>query len=234
MFREILLAAGVAGLLAALMLTLTQTLWITPLILQAETYEDAAESATAVTTQQHRESHEHEHHHDASEWKPSDGLQRALFTLVSNIVMGVGYALLLIGVYTLWRRPNNIAEALLFGLAGFAVFFGAPGLGLPPELPGTEAAELAARQQWWIGTAIATAIGLALLCAQNNWILRALGGAVLLAPHLIGAPHLATESSLAPVELQTQFRLATVISNAVFWLLLGAVSAFALRKFSPS
>ena len=142
MFREFFLSAGIAGLLAALILTLLQMVWITPLILHAETYEDAAVSMPiAVPASNHADAHEHddaghehaanvehEHHHDADAWKPADGLQRTLFTLTSNIVMGVGYALLLIGIYTVWRRPNGLVHGLLFGLAGFAVFFAAPGL----------------------------------------------------------------------------------------------------------
>ncbi len=253
MFREIFLSAGIAGLLAALILTLLQAVWITPLILHAETYENAVAVTplSSTTATQHYDEHEHhdsaahqhsdeheaagaEHKHDADAWQPADGLQRTLFTLTSNVVMGVGYALLLIGVYVLWRRPIGAARGLLFGLAGFAVFFAAPGLGLPPELPGTEAAALMARQQWWIGTAIATAIGLALLFGQKKWPLRAVGVLALIAPHLVGAPHLATEASLAPAELQNHFRLATTVCNAVFWLLLGAISAFALQKFSNS
>ena len=247
MFRETFLSAGIAGLVAALILTLLQAIWITPLILHAETYEDDAATAPVEPAHQHgdaaahdhdrsgtRDSDEyhHEHHHDTSEWKPSDGAQRLLFTVASNIAMGVGYALLLIGVYIFWQRPQNTVQGLLFGLAGFAVFFAAPGLGLPPELPGTEAAELTARQQWWLGTATATAIGLALIFVQKNWIVRALGVAILIAPHMIGAPHLVTATSLAPAELQNHFLLATTICNAIFWLLLGAVSAFALQKLS--
>jgi adenosylcobinamide kinase/adenosylcobinamide-phosphate guanylyltransferase len=56
---------------------------------------------------------------------------------------------------------------MFWGLAGFAVFTLAPGLGLPPELPAMPAADLLARQVWWIGTAAATAIGLADLPAQD-------------------------------------------------------------------
>ncbi|HSB95304.1 MAG TPA: CbtA family protein [Spongiibacteraceae bacterium] len=279
MFREILISAGVAGLLAALILTLLQAVLITPLILQAEVYEDAPatahetvaqeavvqeagvqeagmqEAATESTehahqhtdghTHQHVESthasaiavtaeSQHEHHHDADEWKPQDGLQRTLFTLASNIVMAFGYALLLTGVYIAWRRPSGAMQGLLFGLAGFTVFFAAPALGLLPELPGTAAAELATRQQWWVSTAIATAVGLALLFMQKNIVLRIIGLLVLVAPHIVGAPHPAVESSLAPTELQNHFRLATTLVNAVFWLLLGVISALALKKFSTS
>lgn len=255
MFRTILLSASVAGLFAALALTLLQLTWITPLILAAEAYESAAPTSHhAVTSGAEHEhvtadvhehtaqpSHDHattEHDHHAGEWQPANGFERTFYTFVSNVVMGVAYALMLIGVYTLWQRPSGAAQGLLFGLAGFAVFFAAPGLGLPPELPGTEAADLGQRQLWWIGTATSTAVALTLLFAQNplfmqrKWLLRALGAVVLVIPHIVGAPHPAVAGSLAPPELQQHFRLATVAGNAVFWLLLGAVSAIAWRKFS--
>lgn len=244
MFRAILLSAGIAGLLAALALTLLQAVWITPLILQAETYENGAPAAAHEHDDAHEHGHEHTHaavapaherehdHHHDDEWAPADGAERTFYTLISNVVMGFAYALMLTGIYTLWQHPKNAAHGLLFGLAGFAVFFGAPGLGLPPELPGTEAADLGARQMWWIGTVATTAVGLALLFMQRNWSLRLLGIAILMIPHVVGAPHPAIEGSLAPAELQNHFRLATVVGNAVFWLLLGAVSAAAIRKLA--
>jgi cobalt transporter subunit CbtA len=253
MFRHILLSAGMAGLLAALLLTLLQMAWITPLILQAETFESgpaaaienhAAHAAHETAIHEH-DGHEyadaghqhsttepaaHDHHHGV--WTPADGLERTLFTLASNVVMGFAYGLLLIGIYLGWHRPAGAVQGLLFGLAGFAVFFIAPGLGLPPELPGTAAAELGARQQWWLAAALAAAVGLALICMQKNNSLRALGLATLIAPHVIGAPHPVQTYSLAPDALQQQFRIATAIGNAAFWIALGTISAIALRKFS--
>jgi len=38
--------------------------------------------------------------------------------------------------------------------------------------------------------------------------------------------------SLAPETLQAQFRVASTLSNAIFWLLLGLVSAGAFRRMS--
>jgi cobalt transporter subunit CbtA len=225
--RETALAAIVAGLIAALVFTLVQSIWVTPLILQGETYEDAAEAAPA-----HHESENSDpgHHHDADEWKPQVGWQRTLFTFGANLLMGVGYAFVLVASYLLWREPRHALGGVLYGLAGFLVFFVAPGLGLPPELPGTAAAELGARQQWWGMTALATAAGLILLFSQSRWWMRVLAVAIVVAPHLVPAPHPAVESSLAPVELQSQFRLATTVCNAVFWLSLGLTSGIAFQK----
>jgi cobalt transporter subunit CbtA len=225
--RETVLAAIVAGLIAALVFTLVQSVWVTPLILQGETYEDAAEAAA---DHHESESGNAAHHHDADAWKPQDGWQRTLFTFGANLLMGVGYSFVLIATYLLWREPKSALGGALYGLAGFLVFFAAPGLGLPPELPGTAAAELTSRQQWWAMTAIATAVGLILLCSQPRWWMRVLAIGVIVVPHLIPAPHPAVESSLAPAELQNQFRIATTVCNAVFWLSLGLASGGAFRK----
>jgi cobalt transporter subunit CbtA len=225
--RETVLAAIVAGLIAALVFTVVQSIWVTPLILQGETYEEAAEASAG---HHESESPNSAHHHDADAWKPQDGWQRTLFTFAANLLMGVGYSFVLVAVYLLWREPRSTLAGALYGLAGFLVFFAAPGLGLPPELPGTAAAELTSRQQWWAMTAVATAAGLFLFCSQPRWWMRVLALGIIVAPHLIPAPHPAVESSLAPAELQSRFRLATTVCNALFWLSLGMASGGAFRR----
>ena len=67
MLRETVLAAVLAGLVAALVLTLVQSIWVTPLILQGETYEDRAEAAAP---QHEPTSPQAGHHHDPAAWKP--------------------------------------------------------------------------------------------------------------------------------------------------------------------
>jgi len=240
--RETLLAAIVAGLIAALIFTVVQSVWVTPLILRGEVYEDAAEAAphshvSHEAGEHGGEAHEEAasgHHHDENEWKPEDGWQRTLFTFGANLVMGVGYAFVLVALYLLWREPRNILTGALYGVAGFLVFFGAPSLGLPPELPGTAAAELSIRQEWWAMTAVATAVGLFLVFSQSRWSMRILGIAIVIAPHFVPAPQPAVEASLAPAELQNQFRVATTVCNAVFWLALGVASGVAFRKLVAS
>lgn len=238
MVRETLLAAIVAGLIAALVFTVVQSVWITPLILQSEVYEDAAEAASHAQERHdvvsHDDGRELAHHHDENAWKPADGWQRTLSTLGANLLMGVGYSLVLVALYLLWREPRNFLGGAVYGVAGFLVFFAAPGLGLPPELPGTAAAELGVRQEWWAMTAAATAIGLFLLFSPHQWWVRVLGIAVVIAPHFVPAPQPGVESSLAPAALQSQFRVATTVANAVFWLALGIASGVAFRKLVGS
>ncbi|MBS0420824.1 MAG: CbtA family protein [Proteobacteria bacterium] len=231
MVRETVLAAIVAGLIAALVFTVVQSIWVTPLILQGETYEEAAEHSAASAVGHVHKGHEADgHHHDENEWKPEDGWQRTLFTFGANLLMGVGYAFVLVALYLLWREPRNALGGALYGFAGFLVFFAAPAVGLPPDLPGTAAAELNARQEWWAMTAAATAIGLFLLFSQNRWALRILGIVIVVAPHFVPAPQPAVESSLAPADLQSQFRVATTVCNAVFWVALGIASGVAFRR----
>ncbi|MCO7514312.1 CbtA family protein [Pseudomonas guariconensis] len=229
MIKRIARTAGFSGLLAALLLTFLQSLWVSPLILEAETYESAAPVA---------EHHDHgdavaAHEHDAEAWAPEDGWQRLLSTTGGNLVVAVGFALILAALYSL-REPGRVATGALWGLAGFAVFCLAPTLGLPPELPGTAAADLGQRQGWWIGTAAATAAGLALLVFAHHWLFKVLGLALLVVPHLIGAPQPATHESLAPEALETQFKIASWVTNAAFWLALGLLSAWLYRRTSQA
>ncbi len=224
MIKRIAQTAGFTGLLAALLLTLLQSFWVAPLILQAETFEQAP-ATTEVA-------HEHggaAHSHDAEAWEPQDGWQRVLSTTGGNLVVAVGFALMLAGLYTL-RAPTRTAQGLLWGLAGYATFVLAPTLGLPPELPGTAAADLALRQTWWIGTAASTAAAIALMVFGRNWLLKVLGAAILVVPHVIGAPQPEVHSMLAPQALETQFKIASQLTNVVFWLALGLISAWLFRR----
>ncbi len=228
MFNRILLSAIIAGILAALALTVAQSAWITPLIQQAETYEDAGKGNTGGHEMHSASALEH---HYEQAWQPEDGWMRTLATGVSNTAMGVGFALILCGMYAL-RQPSGATQGLLWGLAGYVIFFAAPSVGLPPDLPGTAAAELTARQYWWLGTAASTALGLGLIFLQGRKPYKIIGLLLLAVPHLIGAPHPALPQSLAPEALQTQFRLITIGTNALFWLLLGVLSALAFRRLS--
>jgi len=238
MVRETVLTAAIAALVAALVLTILQIVWVTPLILQAEAYEQPA-----AEPHEHADDHAHEHaagtsgaahehHHDGAEWKPRDGWQRTTFTLAANLLLAFGYAMVLIAVYVLWREPRNVVQGAIYGIGGFTVFFLAPSLGLPPELPGTAAAELIVRQSWWAMVAAATAAGLLMLFSRANWKLRVSGLVLIVAPHFVAAPHPEVPGSLAPETLQAQFRVASTLSNAIFWLLLGLISAGAFRRMS--
>mgnify|MGYP006190378305 FL=1 len=142
-----------------------------------------------------------------------------------NIAGDSSFALMLAGLYSL-RAPGHTWQGLLWGLAGFATFSLAPAIGLPPELPGTAAADLLLRQYWWVGTAATTAAGLALLAFGGQWWLRLLGLLLLPLPHLVGAPQPEVHESLVPTALSQHFIVTSLLVNALFWAALGLISAW--------
>jgi cobalt transporter subunit CbtA len=224
MFHRIALAALAAGLIAGVVVTAVQAVGTTGIILEAETYENAGEPAAASTEGADSASVAHEHGED--EWAPGDGLERFVFTAGANLVTGVGFAFLLVAAFALKGGPIDWRRGLLWGAAGFVVFQLLPSIGLPPEVPGTEAAALPDRQAWWLLTVAAGAGGLALAVFARPWWLK-LGGAVLLVlPHLIGAPEPEHHGGLAPEELAEAFVVVSLATAAVFWLVLGGVAGY--------
>lgn len=214
-FKKIVIAALWTGLLAGLLLTVVQQIQVIPTLLQAEVYEEKAAAALLASGG---------HLHEQQAWQPENGAERTFFTAVANISLAVGFALLMGAVISLRNGTNTWRTGLLWGLAGYAVFFLAPSLGLPPEVPGTETAQLQERQIWWLMTVFDTAFGLWLLVFAKTTTNKALGVLLLLSPHLlITAPQPTVAYSAAPVELAHSFMLATTLANAIFWLAIGGL-----------
>ena len=230
-FKRIVSAAALAGVLAGLLLTVVQQVEVNPILLKAEVYEDAAVAATASQPPHGHSSAEHEHH-ERETWQPANGVERTLFTALTNISLAVGFGLLLGAAIFVRGEVGGWHAGLLWGMAGYVVFFLAPSLGLPPEVPGTEAAPLADRQLWWLITVVITASGLALLIFARTWQVKILGSVLLGVPHLIVAPQPQVHASAAPIELAHAFIYATTLANAVFWLALGSLMGFFYKKFA--
>jgi len=229
-----------AGVLAGLLLTGVQKLQVSPIIAQAEVYEEAAAAkaheqqhaaaALAVVPQAHE--HEHEHEHGGDEWEPANGFERSAFTALANVTIAIGFGLFLAAAMTIRGRQVSWRSGLLWGAAGYLVFFVAPSLGLPPEVPGTMAAPLHARQLWWIMAAGLTAGGLGLIVYARHWAFKLAGVLLLLVPHLIGAPQPELHGGAAPEELARAFIHATALANGLFWLALGGLTGYFYKKFA--
>ncbi|MBM3601386.1 MAG: cobalt transporter [Alphaproteobacteria bacterium] len=236
LFQRTFFAAILAGLIAGLFLAVVQGLTVVPLIIQAEEFEQAAEQSKAQAAGQGAaQSQQHAAHAHASDqaWAPEDGMERTLYTMLFDVLAGVGFGLLLAGGYAL-RGSVDLKQGLLWGVCGFIAFSLSPALGLPPELPGTESAGLAARQTWWLATVVLTGAGLALIALVPRWVAKLAGLLLLAVPHVIGAPHLAEAGAAAPAELQRQFIVTTLAANALFWLVLGAASGYFFKRFGPA
>lgn len=236
-FRNVVFVAALAGLCAGILMAAMQAYATVPLILHAEVYEQgehaydhgaAAPAAAASSDQQQAAAAADEE----EEWEPADGFERYAFTVLANIVTGIGFALVLVAASELAGGIGNWREGLVWGLAGFAVFTLAPGLGLPPELPAMPAADLTARQIWWIGTAAATAAGLALIAFRRTLPLALLGLALIVAPHMIGAPQPESHESPIPENLHHSFVVAVTVTNLIFWVALGMLVAVFRQRIS--
>ncbi len=224
MIMRVLLAAIIAGLLAGTIASAFQMWRVTPLILAAEVYENKGDTAGTQTGAQASAPEE------AQSWAPEDGIERTVYTLLTNSVMGVGFAFILAAVVMFTGRAITLRNGVLWGLAGFVTFSLAPAAGLAPDLPGIPAADLMARQVWWAGTVAATAGGIALIALQDRMALKALGVALIAAPHVIGAPHPANIDSAVPAVLAAGFAANTLAMMALFWIVLGVAMGWSLNR----
>lgn len=233
MLSRILGVSLLAGALAGLLTATIQHFVTVPLILQAEVYEKAAESkqsanpaprmlngAMIVLAHSHTPSDHGQGQPEA--WEPADGIERTAYASLATVGTGVGFSLLILASMLASRVPVTARSAALWGLGAFVATGLAPGLGLPPEIPGSAAADLLARQMWWIGTAAATALGIWLLFQQQGYKVVFLALALIAAPHLIGAPHIAKFESTAPAELAGHFASASLAVQAILWVSAGA------------
>jgi cobalt transporter subunit CbtA len=232
-FRNIVVLAAIAGAIAGLGMTLAQTFTTVPLILQAETFEGRGDAAG--------------HSHGAAEtpapaqgepakaeeegWAPEDGFERTAFNVAANLVTGIGFALLLIAVSELFGGIRDWRQGVFWGLAAFVVFTLAPGLGLPPELPAMPAAELGARQLWWVATVVSAGIALWLLFFQPSLIGVIAAFVLLVAPTFIGAPQPPSHESPIPEGLHHSFVVAVVLTTLVFFALLGGLTGYFRDRF---
>ena len=241
LFRNVVFIAALAGLVAGVIMTAMQTYATVPLILQAETFENAggghdhgpapAEAGPADAT---APAVAHVHEHDEDAWAPADGFERFFYTALANVVTAIGVGLLLVAVSELAGGIANWRQGVFWGFAGFAIFTLAPGLGPPPELPTMPAADLADRQVWWTATVVATAAGLALIAFRISLVLALVGVALIVAPHIIGAPQPESHDSMIPAGLHHQFVVAVTVTNLIFWVVLGAGAGLVRARLSGS
>jgi cobalt transporter subunit CbtA len=245
MIKQMVTSAVIAGFAAGLLAALLHFAFVQKLILLGEEYESGA--LVHFGGSGTRMSHDHAtpqpeapaqpeamaeagdhgadgHHHEATDEEPAT---RNLLTSLFFGVIYVAYALLLVAGFNLATslgKTIDLRIGLLWGLAGYAAFQLAPALGLPPELPGTMAADLHARQIWWLGTALATGGGLALFAYGRGAVAIVAGLVLLAAPHVIGAPELDGYFGVAPPELASIFAARTLGIGLIVWAFLGGLA----------
>lgn len=211
MVLRLFFAAFIAGAIAGLGVTALQQVTTAPLIQEAEIFEKANAKPAA----------------DAAH----NGVARIAYTALANVILSVGFALLLVAGFALHGRPVTGQTGVLWGVAGFAVFTLGPAIGLPAELPGMAGGDLPGRQGWWLLAVACTAGGLWLLFMKRRLVAKIGGIVLLLAPGVIGAPHPEVPSNTVPPELASQFAATTIIVSAIFWTALGGLAGTVYDRF---
>ncbi len=219
-FRNLVLSAFIIAIFAGLIFSAYQAFFITPIILSSEVYE-VLEPAS----------------HQIEAWSPEDGIERHSWSFATNFLLCFAYALILLSAMTVKSNITTI-KGLYWGIAAYLTIFVAPALGLPPEIPGMEAAFLEGRQVWWIVTLIFTAVSLWMIAFQELFY-KGIGVVLITIPHIFGAPqpesHGFANTDPQAVEALTtlwhQFIIQTSIANALLWLVIGTSAGFLVNKF---
>ncbi len=226
MLMRILTGGLVGGLAGGAIVAAIQIVTTTPLILHAETFETAQAGLLVLV-----------HSHGAEAGAAATGgfdLTRALLTSIATIAVATGYAWMLLAAMTARGAEITARSVIPWAVAGFFVTGLAPALGLPPELPGTAAGDLMARQAWWLGTVAATAAGVAAIAFSRTALWTAAGIALIVLPHVIGAPHAGEPASQVPAEVAGQFVAASLVIHALIWLVPAAIAGFTVSRLKPA
>jgi len=225
-----LAACGLAGgILGGCLVAAIQAVTTTPLILHAELFEvhEVADAASIILA------HAHEVATDAGGGEGYD-TTRLFMTSIMTVAAAIGYGWILLSAMYLKGSAITARSILPWAVAAFVATGLAPSLGLAPELPGSAAADLDARQLWWAGTALATAIGLGLIAFSRNplWIAAAL--VLIVLPHVIGAPLPPEPASRVPAEVAAEFAGASLVVQFLAWVIPGAIAGLFAQRFVPA
>jgi len=214
--RQIFISALIAGAIAGLIGAVLQLIFVEPLILEGELFEQGvrvhfadgvAESIAAAPAL-------------------AFDLKRYGLTVAFSLVTWIGFGLVLAAGLGIAERSGsalNARKGATWGLLAFMAVNLAPAAGLPPELPGTAAAVLEDRQIWWAGTIIASLLAIVAFGFTKGGIAAAVGLFLILLPHVLGAPHLDQYHGVAPPELAALFVGRTLAVAALTWAILGAL-----------
>ena len=219
MLTRIITTALFAGFIAGVIAAILQFLLVQPLLLHAELFESGDLThfgATGAGTPAQ------------VAWAGFDPM-RDLLSLVFTALIYTGYGFLLVAAIAFTAdRGNKVTPrtGIIWGVGGFVAAQLAPAMGLPPELPGAGAADVIARQVWWLGTLFATALGLWLIAFGEGSVAWIIGAAALAIPHIIGAPEPDLFVGPVPPEIAAHFAARALGVGLVAWAILGALCGY--------
>lgn len=240
MVKRMMASAVFAGVAAGLLAALLHFAFVQKYILLGEQYESgeavhfsgvAGGAAAGADDHEHLAGSSHDHTHQPAapgEDDQANPLKRNSLTVLFAALVYAGYGMLIVSGFALaehFGKKVSVRDGIFWGVAGYAAFQLMPAMGLAPELPGTMAADLAARQVWWLGTAAATATALALIAYGRGLVALAVAVVLLGLPHLIGAPELEGFTGVAPPEVAASFAARALGVGLIAWTFLGWLAA---------
>ncbi len=234
-FKEITVSALIIGLIVGISSGIFTLTFVTPLILEAEAYEEEGENTHLI---------EHHSSQDVSQHEPHVELwQRNLITVAGSVLLVSCYSLVLSLIYPFFPLSNCWFRGLLLGFLGFLFFNFIPNLGLPANPPGVEyVSDIAVRQKWWFSLLACEAIFLALcyfllmkhkkVNFPKKYLLLGIAAfsSIILIPFLIGVPN-TMGNSMVPEHLVTNFRQFSTILNLATWVFLGTLVTLFLKAY---
>ncbi len=224
MLTRILAGGLIGGIAGGIIVGGVEAVMTTPLILHAEEFEakDVASAAQFLLV------------HSGEAHGGEEGGMRGLMTIVATVLIAVGYTWMLLAAMFAKGAEITARSIVPWAVAGFFATGLAPAMGLAPELPGASAAALEARQVWWIGTAVATALGIAAIFLGRSAVWVGAGIVLIVLPHVIGAPHAAVMESMVPAELAAEFAARSLVVQALIWIVPAAIAGYAISRMKPA
>ncbi|EPG73598.1 putative cobalt transporter subunit CbtA [Leptospira fainei serovar Hurstbridge str. BUT 6] len=231
-----------SGLLAGILWGLLFLFFTSPLIWEAETYEEKG-------SHHHIQETLHSRNHAVGQFDLKENLKLQLiptvvgcvllggaFGMISSLFLGVGFSF---GFLSRNFFQSPIRSAFLTALVGFLIFHGIPSIGNPPELPGGNGSEesFASRQLWWIQSVACSFTGvliyLIISSGKSARIVKVFGFLIGLSVAFLPFLNLINTEALnspVPIELRSRFIYYSLTINFIFWLSLSMQVFLRLAK----
>ena len=221
MLSKLLVSALFAGASAGLIAGILQFLFVQPVLLHAELYENGTLTHFGTSIASSRPE------------LPDFAPLRDLLSIVFTMFIYTGYAMILVALMLFAEERGadvSVRAGISWWIAGFVAAHLAPAFSLAPEVPGAAAADIGARQIWWFATVAAAGISMWFIAFGRNWIMWGISVILLAAPHIIGAPQPDTFAGPVPPEIAALFAARALGVGFASWTILGCLAAYFLDK----